>query len=400
VQAARKVTRGAFIALGASIPVSVALDNVLTGVIVLSWLAAGRFHETARAVRANPVALFACAWFFVHLLGALYSIGELRDIAGAVRKAAMFLLIPIAVAIMHDPRDRQRAFWAFIAAIALTAVLATLRAAELVPRETPLLLIPDLSPTVVFKYHQTQSQLLAFGGFACAVFAQLYARGPIRYMLNGCAALAVVHVFFLGYGRTGQLVLFLLIPYFGLWRAGRRGLVAGFFLAVAIAGAAYALPQSALHQRASQAASEAAEWEKEADSSTSIGHRLEYYKTTLGIIARHPLLGVGTGGFATAYEKEASAASIATTRNPHNEYLLKTAELGLAGLALMLGLLWTGWRSAARLARTEDIALARGLLITFAAASLVTSTLSDHTEGMLFTWASGVLFAGLRPERP
>jgi hypothetical protein len=67
-----------------------------------------------------------------------------------------------------------------------------------------------------------------------------------------------------------------------------------------------------------------------------------------------------------------------------------------AFIALLLGLLWLIWRSAALLPRPEDTAVARGLLITVAAASLVTSTLNDHTEGLLFAWASGILFAGYR----
>ena len=97
---AGNAARLSFIALGFSIPVSVAIDSMLCGLVVLAWLFTGQFRQTAAAVRTNRVAAFACLWFLAHLLAAVYSIGELREIGRTVGKAAMFLLIPIAVVVM------------------------------------------------------------------------------------------------------------------------------------------------------------------------------------------------------------------------------------------------------------------------------------------------------------
>jgi hypothetical protein len=80
--------------------------------------------------------------------------------------------------------------------------------------------------------------------------------------------------------------------------------------------------------------------------------------------------------------------------------LLKAVELGVPGLALLLGLFWTVWHTARRLADPAHVAIARALAITFALASLVTSTFNDHTEGLLFVWLAGVLFSGLGRSRP
>ncbi|HZN23185.1 MAG TPA: hypothetical protein VFB75_03100, partial [Burkholderiales bacterium] len=62
---ALSLTRAAFIALGASIPISTFVDFVLTVAIIVTWLAAMRLRETVDAIRRNPVALFACIWFAV-----------------------------------------------------------------------------------------------------------------------------------------------------------------------------------------------------------------------------------------------------------------------------------------------------------------------------------------------
>ena len=47
----------AVVLLGCSIPVSVALDNILLGLILLFWIAGGRYREKLAAIRGNPVAV-------------------------------------------------------------------------------------------------------------------------------------------------------------------------------------------------------------------------------------------------------------------------------------------------------------------------------------------------------
>ncbi len=79
--------RASLIALGFSIPISAAADGILTAVIVLSWLVAGRFRETAAdRSRTNPVALVACLWFVVHVLGALVQHRGGDDVLRVLRK--------------------------------------------------------------------------------------------------------------------------------------------------------------------------------------------------------------------------------------------------------------------------------------------------------------------------
>ena len=61
--------RYAAIALGASIPISVALDNLLFVVVLLAWLAGGGLREKLAALRDSPAALAALAFFGLLILG-------------------------------------------------------------------------------------------------------------------------------------------------------------------------------------------------------------------------------------------------------------------------------------------------------------------------------------------
>jgi O-antigen ligase len=72
-------------------------------------------------------------------------------------------------------------------------------------------------------------------------------------------------------------------------------------------------------------------------------------------------------------------------------------QLGLLGLAGLLFLFVTHWRLSPDLATPLESHLARALLLTMAVGCLFNSWLLDHTEGLLFAWLTGVLFAGYRP---
>jgi O-antigen ligase len=397
---AHDVARIAFIALGFSIPISVAVDSVLCGAIVLAWLLTAQFRQTAETIRTNPVAAFACVWFLAHVLGAIYSIGDAREIQRTVSKAAMFLLIPIGVTLMKKPADRDRALYAFMAAIALTTLLSCLRGAGVIPADAPLLKGAVFSAAVVFKYHLTQNLLLALGAFVFAVYADRVKNRRARIVLAGLSTLAALNVLVIGDGRTGQVVLILLMLYYGAWRLGRRGFAIALCAGFIIGAAAYVLPDTAVHKRAALAMSEAEKWEPgvAARKPSSIGDRLEFYNRSLHIVSTHPLIGVGSGGFIAAYENEVRGTGLTPTHNPHNEYLLRAVELGMPGLMLLVALFWITWRTAGRLSDSAHTAIARALVMTFAVASLASSTLNDHTESLLFIWMSGVLFAGLRDE--
>jgi O-antigen ligase len=203
----------------------------------------------------------------------------------------LFLLIPISIVLMKDPADRDRALYAFMAAIALTTVLSCLRWGGVIPADARLLKGAVFSASVVFKYHLTQNLLLALGAFVFAVHADRAKSRSWRIVLAALSILAVLDVLIMGDGRTGQVVLILLMLYYGAWRHGRRGFVTALCAGLAVGAAAYVLPESAVHKRAALAIFEASEWEQGASTGkpSSVGDRLEFYTRSLHIVLTHPL---------------------------------------------------------------------------------------------------------------
>ena len=125
-----------------------------------------------------------------------------------------------------------------------------------------------------------------------------------------------------------------------------------------------------------------------------MGLRMQYAATSVRIIAEHPLIGVGTGGFEHAYGQQIAGTAAQASNNPHNQYLLTAAQLGVPGLILLLGIFVTLWQTTRRLPLAEQM-LARGLVLAYAVGNLFNSFLLDHAEKLFFAWAIGLLFSGL-----
>lgn len=79
-------------------------------------------------------------------------------------------------------------------------------------------------------------------------------------------------------------------------------------------------------------------------NSSSLIQRLVYWKTSLTLISRHPILGVGTGdvpkAFQDQYRKENSILDPQYRLRSHNQYLSLTVAFGVVGLAWFLFILF------------------------------------------------------------
>ncbi len=382
------------VALGFSLPVSVALDNVLVALVLVAWALAGRWRNTLHAARHNPVALSALALFGLLALGLLYGSRNPGDGLHYLGKYADLLLFPVFIIVFRDEAARRRALTAFLAASGL--ILALSFAISLgAPSYFPLFK-GDAANPVVFKFHITHGFLMAFAAFLFARLG-LESREPRRRMaLLLLAALAAYNVLFMVQGKTGYVVLLALLVYLFAHRGGWKGFAAGILLAAALGVSSYYFSDP-FHARVSQAARAASGELAQHEQEGSVTPRIEFLQNSLEIVREHPLFGVGTGGFPRAYAEHAAVSGVAPTVNPHNDYLLIAVQTGIAGFALLLHLFYRQWRLAARLPLSWDRSVARGLVLVMAMGGLFNSLLLDHTEGLFFAWMSGLVFAQLGP---
>jgi O-antigen ligase len=390
--------------IGLVVAVSVVLDNLFMGLILLGvpffW------RDIKRVVVSNPVARAAILLFSVLLIAMFYGETSLSEAFVILMKYVDLAFVPIFIFLLSTENAQRRARYAFMLIMAITLLLSYLVGLQILPVFSWMNVVARPGNPVIFYDHITQSNMMAL-----AVYLALLELRDATIIRDKCAwlsfaLLGIVNVLYMVQGRTGYLILFALLGLFTwttiaramhkrgkIWSWKQKSLVA----LVLVVGAVVAYHSSTrLHDRVALAVSEFQEWSPNHGKDTSSGQRLDFYYNTLQIVRDHPLLGVGTGGFPAAYEQQTRGKDVMETRNPHNEYLLIAVQTGIVGLALLLYLFYSLWRYALLLPTQFGQDAARGLVLGCVVSCMVNSTLLDHADGLLFSFMTAVLFANLK----
>ncbi|MFI3223197.1 MAG: O-antigen ligase family protein, partial [Methylococcaceae bacterium] len=97
--------------------------------------------------------------------------------------------------------------------------------------------------------------------------------------------------------------------------------------------------------------------------------------------------------FAKEYERISSTETM-KAKNPHNEFLMISVQLGAVGLFIYLGFLASQYFLSKRLPHQEKC-VAQGLLLTLIITSLFNTPIMDHTEGHWFLMMIALCFSSL-----
>jgi len=373
--------------LGFFLILSTSAVSVLAILIFLLWIFEGRFAEKLAKIFHNPVALTVLAFLGVLVLGLIWSpdVPAGLDVIKARWKLALMPVFLTAV----DTRHRRRYLYFFLTGLCL-AMLATYLA------WFDILHYADVTTTHLTKKnsHIVYNPLLAFGIYLVIHEAIWGGRETLERV--GLYIFAGVMTFnmFITEGRIGQLVFFvlLILLIFQIFQKRKlRALAAVCLIVPTLFVASYSC-SPVFQERVDTACHEVRQFRENPD--TSVGLRLLFWQNSWAIIKRHPLLGIGTGGFAIAYywhNWELSPWHIATD-NPHNQYLLVTATVGIPGITAFLLIFITMFREAwVRHDEWQRVRFAFPLF--FMVIMFTESYLKVFETAFLFSLFSAVLFA-------
>jgi O-antigen ligase len=395
------------ILIGFSVPISVALDNVLLAILLLCALF--NIRAIAQNVTHNPAARAAWLLFAALVLAMLYGETPLREAVGVLGKYADLAFIPLFMLMLSNDAHRRSAQYAFLAAMAVTLLLSWLVGLGILPVQHWMDKAVAVDNPVIFHSHITQNNMMALAVFFALLNLRDAATHSARAAWGLFALLGAINVFFMVQGRTGYIIMMILLVWF-IWTTlarimRKRGKPWGWQQGVAVilifAGLSVTAYQasSRLQERVDLVASEYRAWQPNHGKDTSTGQRLDFYYHTLQIMQQHLVFGVGTGGFAAAFAQQTAGTEVKQTTNPHNEFLLVAVQTGIVGLALLLYLFYSLWRYAPQLGTSFEQDAARGLVLAYLVNSTVNSPLHDHADGLLFALMTAVLFAGFKREK-
>lgn len=385
--------RWSTIAIGASIPVSIALDNVLLAVALLAWLAGLQYRDKLQQAWINPVYRAALLLFVLLLAGTLYGKPAPGDAKLYLLKYLDLALIPVLGWAFISASSREHGLRLLACGLALVLLISCAIKIGLIP-PNPWLRGTAESP-FVFKFRLTHNILMGFAAFLFAWLACAASTRSSRLVWSVLGALTVANITLMVEGATGYILLITLALLFGWQRARFRGIAAAIAAALMVVAALSVVP-GPFQTRVKEIFFELKQESADRPASTSTGYRMEFYRNTLTLIEKQPVLGYGTGGFPAAYAELVKNSGQKLSRNPHNEFMLITVQTGLIGLAAFVWLLWQQWRLAPQLPTPIERGLAQGLVVMMGIICMLNSALLDHTEGLLYAWLTALLYAGLK----
>lgn len=378
---------------------SLPLTNAFVTLSLLSWCLSGcKTSQSWIETLKNPAVLGALLLFGWMLLSMLWAQIDYKASLGGVWKYRKLMWVPLMVVLFAEEKWRLRAIQAWLAA-AVVLMLFSLEQTLPAPWGMGHMSVKPASPLSVYSYITLGFILLPAVSLGLAWLTQSKAK-----LWKGAGALlallTICYVVFGQEGRTTYVTLVALVLIFNITqlKGGRKWLAMG----VLVLGAASVFMLSTKVQTGfnkvlieSQAAQHATTTE---ENFTHSGLRIAFWRGSLEIFKQHPILGAGVGTWAVEYRKyidrtPATPAISVTGGNPHQEYLLMAAQLGIVGLALFL--FWIGQCVlASRQLKGSDQLAVQTLLAAFVVGSSFNSYLFDSATGHFFCLGLGILFAG------
>jgi O-antigen ligase len=370
-------------AVAASLPWS----TTATGILVALWLIALAPTLDIASVRRE---LFSAAGglpvllAFAGLVGMAWADVELAERFGGFKSFLRLLTIPLLLA---QFRRSDKGMWVLASFAASCTVLLATSFVSL------LLLRPEQSGGgVLVKTYIVQSIEFAICAFAAFHLALEVGRNGRRGLAAASAVLGMLfllNIIFVATGRTALIVVAVLLVLFAIRHFGWKGALATLLAGCALAAVLWA-SSPYLRERVSATLDEVERYRTEREE-TSAGFRLEFWKKSVEIIARAPLIGHGTGSITEQFRRLAvgqTGMAAVVTPNPHNQTLTVGIQLGFLGIALLYAM----WIAHLALFRGGGTIAWIGLVIVVQniIGSMFNTHLFDFTEGWIYVFLVGV----------
>lgn len=393
--------------MAAVVPISLAATSVAKLLVFLFALAslaaaAARGHRLPELSRLRtPAAILVMLAALA--LSLAYTTAPLVDAMNDFAKYGKLLVIPLVLVLVRTRREAMTGLAVYGVAQFLVVVTSYLLSMGLDLPWVPKTVAERLSLGAVYSSYLDQSIMTAGLAALCWNLRHEFPGRRGQALAIAVAVACSVNVLFFLPGRSGQAALLAAFALTLFWNLPRRARPAALVAPVLLVAFAMAV-SPAFKERISAVATESMAYRNgDQKALTSSGIRLNFWQRSIEAIAQHPLGGTGVGSWNFEYRRlegaELSPHS-AKVRNPHQEYLMWGVQLGVGGIALLVGFLLLLARDASRF-RPEVRHAAQTLVAMLAVVCLFNSTLFDALIGDYFCVMIGLLLAlGLREPQP
>jgi O-antigen ligase len=377
------------VALGLSTAATVVIETL----VFLSFLSFKQLRQRVLVAIYQPMAAMALILYALVSIGVLYSaapLSESVDMWGSWRK---LLMVPLVASVYNDSLWKQRMVCFFIGLMALSALISFACHALDVGRHQ--------SAGIVLGNHATQGMLFSVAMFACLVLLRFpfSQEGIPSWLLKVSAVILSLNILMITPGRSGYLVLMVLIMTFVFWGIQKK--IRWVILVLAPLVILALLLASPVAKNRILLGMEEIKTYKKSPEITSMGIRMVMWENTLDLLKKfeHPVLGYGTSGFETAYKPQVAGREGWQGKpvdDPHNQYLLILVEYGVVGLIIFLLFIFSFFR---QLVKGPFHIMAIGVLLAWCTTSMFNGHFTTFSEGrFLMIWCSALLSVSRAPK--
>jgi len=339
------------LALAVSLPIALISLSKLALLCTFTWLLAAS-PEMRRSVIATSLGLHRLIYVAMAMfaLSALWSSGSGAAIGKSLSQHGNLLILPLVFFLSKARKDSVIALRVFMVGQLILLLSTWALYLNLPVPWAQIGRTEDGTLYAVFSTYLDQSIMTAVFGAMVWHLRELIP-APIRTASVALATgLAIGAVFGIFIGRTGYVLATALVSLAIYWELPSRWRLIALLVPLALAGlVSLVAPQA--QERALLVKTEVTALMRNTSPDavdTSSGVRMNFWKNSLLAIQKQPWIGHGAGSWSSQYDTLQPASAlpgyVPTAGNPHQEYLLWGVELGLPGLALLLGIFVAVWR--------------------------------------------------------
>ena len=323
-----------FILLGITIPTSIAITNLIIGLLALCWIIEGDFKNKFKTIKASKWMLSIFALIALYGLGMLWGDTHLNA-EWQFQRLALLLVFPILTTIAISQLTIKRSVMAFLGTAFISALASILINNNIIQPLGEYLSFIQVSwrnaAFITYNYHNV---ILALS-VTLSLYILIEKKTKYNYLLMIFIVVYALSIF-TERGRAGQVIFNLSALFYIIYYNRKKFLRLLAFIILLFSFQFIVYKTTKVYKHRFDAVSNIiANKGSIGEGKTDI--RYVFFKESLTRILEKPLIGYGTGSFGTIFENEVKSGHYFDKHTtPHNQYLYVWFELGILGLILLI----------------------------------------------------------------
>ena len=373
---------------------SPAISNLLEIMLFAFCILSPHLRAHIFKQKNQPLVLGSIAFICILVISTTWSVASQKETFESLWAWRKILLLPIAITLFQEDLWKEKMLKVFIF---LSFVACTISYISFFLNYS----IHGYEPGVLLRSHTTQGVIFSVAAFT--VFMNWMTVKPSQNKLTNILCIFFIialalDVTWFSISRSGYLAL-LTLTMISLvcYVVTKRKILAPVIISLLIPILIWVSPNAAtsIHRGINEI-----QKVDEISAPTSMGLRVKLWTNTIEMIKEKPLLGVGVGGFETAYSEKMKGApewQKYILYDPHNQFLKIIAELGLIGLVVFIYMLATAFFQEPHSKKHKLLGLS--VLIIWCGTGMFNSSFSTFSDArFLYIWL-GVMLASNAPAK-